>query len=465
MQIPFFKFKSAQKTSHKICQKENPAAKFRAVKNAFLISGGHVVSPADKIDRVADIFIRDGKISKIAANLDRVNCTKISATGKFVFPGLIDAHVHFREPGREDKENLETGLKSAVAGGFAAVATMPNTAPEVTDKSQIELQLSKARNLNLARILPIAKITTDGEITEMGILKSAGAAGFSDDGTDTADAGILRRAMQWAKTFNSLLLIHTESSTISGGGQINEGEVAFRMGLTGIPASAETVAVDRALNLAIETGARVHLCHISAGESVRKIRLAKKLAAEKFGENSVKISAETCPHYFSFSENRVEKVGPAGKINPPLRTEADREEICAGLADGTLQIISTDHAPHTAWEKTQPFNLSPFGTVGLETALSAAHTFLVKTGVLNWSDLIAKFTVNPAKLFQVSGGDLKSGGPADLVIFDPKKNWTVAPETFFSKGKNSVFVGENLIGKVEKTFIGGKLKFSDGKVL
>jgi dihydroorotase len=417
--------------------KTKSRGKISKVKNSFLITGGHVVSPADKIDRVTDVFIRDGKISKIAANLNRKNCQKISAVGKFIFPGLIDAHAHLREPGREDKEDLKTGLKSAVAGGFTAVATMPNTTPEVADKSQIELQLSKARNLNLAKVLPIAKITVDGKISEIGILKAAGAIGFSDDGTDTADAGILRRAMQWAKTFEMPLLIHTENSAISGAGQINDGPISFRMGLAGIPKSAEITAVDRILNLAIETGARVHFCHISTAESLEKIRAAKKLISEKFKKESApQISAETCPHYFSFSENRVEKVGPLGKINPPLRSEFDLKAVRAALADGTLDIISTDHAPHTAWEKAQPFNLAPFGTVGFETALAAAYTFLVKTKILKISDLIAKFTINPAKILRQNLGNLKPGTPADLIIFNPSKSWTVAPENFFSKGKN-----------------------------
>ncbi len=374
----------------------------------------------------------------------------IDASAKLVVPGLIDMHVHLREPGFEYKETIETGTAAAKAGGFTTVCCMPNTDPVNDNRSVTEFILSQAKNA-AARVLPIGAITKGSkgeELSEMAELRQAGCCAVSDDGRPVMTAGIMRRAMEYSKIFDMVLVSHCEDKTLSGTGVMNEGIVSTQLGLRGIPRAAEEVMTGRDIALAELTGCRLHIAHVSTAGSVRLIRDAKS--------RGVKVTAETCPHYFSLTEEAVRGYNTMAKMNPPLRTSEDVAAIKQGLKDGTIDVIATDHAPHAMDEKSGEFDFAPFGIVGLETALGLTLK-LVDEGVLPLADAVRKLNLNPSTVLKIDKGTLSEGADADITIIDPDIQWTVAASALKSKSKNTPFDGWKMKGKAVQTIVRGKL--------
>jgi len=430
----------------------------------LLIHGGRTIDPASGLNELADILIEDSKIIAVKKSGDRqktaegTGIQRIDATGKLIFPGLIDVHTHVREPGFEYKETIRTATESAAAGGFTTICAMPNSRPVNDSQSVTRFILNRAQSEGLVQVLPIGAITKGSqgeELAEIGELKEAGCVAITDDGHPVAKSSVMRLAMEYAKTFDLPVIDHCEDPLLSEGGMMNEGTVATELGLPGIPSAAEEVMVSRNIILVQETGARLHLAHISTAGSVRLVREAKT--------RGVKVTAEACPHHFSLTEEAVRGYNTNAKMNPPLRTQKDVEEIRAGLSDGTIDIIATDHAPHAREEKEQEFSAAPFGVVGLETALSLTM-MLVQEGVLTLEQAIAKLTTQPAKLIGIEKGQIKTGRDADLVIFDPEEWWVVDPAQFRSKGRNTPFAGWKLKGRVIMTLVNGVPVFSPATV-
>lgn len=430
-----------------------PGRPYEAKMN-LVIKNGRVIDPATRLDKICDIVVEDGVIARVgAAGKNAAGYTVIDASGKVVAPGLIDIHVHLREPGLEYKETIMSGTEAAAAGGFTAVACMPNTKPVNDNRAVTDYIVRKGRDEGVVRVYPIGAITkgsTGEELAEIGDMVEAGAVAISDDGKPVTSSLMMRRAMEYSKNFGITVVSHAEDNSLAEGGVMNEGVVSTRLGLKGIPAIAEDVASARDILLAEYVGARLHLAHVSTEGTVRLVREAKK--------RGVSVTAETCPHYFTLTENAVEGYNTNAKMNPPLRTEADVAAIREGLRDGTIDVIATDHAPHHYSEKDAEFDQAPFGIVGLETALSLTLV-LVREGVLSLSDALAKLTVNPAKALRLPGGTLAVGGAADLAIIDLDAEWVVEPERFRSKGRNTPFGGWTMRGRAVKTIVGGKVVY------
>ena len=417
---------------------------------ALLIKNGRLIDPKSKRDEVVDVLIEADKISKIGSNLTVENAEIIDATGLVVAPGLIDVHVHFREPGQTHKETIHSGAKAAAAGGFTTVVMMANTKPILSTPKVLTETLEIADKEDI-KIEAVGSITQDfdGEnLTDFDALREAGAIGFSDDGIPLTDAGVLRKALQKAKLTDSLLSIHEEDPNLIGTLGVNDGEVAHQCGFTGAPTVSEYSMMARDAMIAYETGARLHIQHLSAGESVEVVRFAKNLGA--------RITAEVTPQHFSITEQMIFEQGTNAKLNPPLRRTADIGKIIEGLKDGTIDVIATDHAPHTHEEKNVSLDKAPSGMIGLETSLQLGLTNLVAKGHLTLGELLTKMTVNPAKLYEFDAGYLAENGPADLVIFDATTDITVS-ETFISKACNSPFINKQLKGKVAYTICEGKI--------
>tara|TARA_B100000315_G_scaffold260243_1_gene320264 strand:+ start:7789 stop:9090 length:1302 start_codon:yes stop_codon:yes gene_type:complete len=423
----------------------------------ILIQNGKVVRPGMSTT-VANILIRSGTISGIRRGLKTsAQCEVIDAKGKLVCPGFIDLHTHLREPGFEYKETIQTGSAAAVAGGFTSICCMPNTNPVNDNKAVTEFILEKSRLAGLARVLPIGAITArlaGDELAVIGELASSGCVALSDDGHPVSGSLIMRRAMEYAKALGLTIVDHCEDRELSKHGVMHEGEVSTTLGLLGIPSAAEDVIVARDIALAEMTGCRLHLAHVSTSGAVRLVREAKA--------RGVSITAEACPHHFILTDEAVGDFDTHAKVNPPLRAESDVQAIRAGLADGTIEVIATDHAPHASEEKEQEFDRAPFGISGLETALGLTLS-LVEDGILDLESAIRALTSNPAKAFGLDGGDLREGGKADITIVDPNEEWEVDPSTFRSKGRNTPFAGRMLKGKVVTTIVGGKVVFSTNK--
>jgi dihydroorotase len=367
-----------------------------------------------------------------------------------VVPGLIDLHVHLREPGYEYKETIATGTAAAKAGGFTAVCCMPNTQPVNDSRSVTEFILSQAAKEAAARVLPIGAITKGSkgeELSEIGELRDAGCVGISDDGRPVMAASVMRRAMEYSKIFDLPVISHCEDASLSAKGVMNEGFVSTELGLRGIPNAAEDVMVARDISLAELSGARVHICHVSTAGAVRLVREAK--------QRGVRVTAETCPHYFMLTEEAVRGYNTMAKMNPPLRTAEDVAAVRQGLKDGAIEVIATDHAPHGLDEKAVEFDAAPFGIAGLETAVGLSLK-LVAEGVLSLSDLIARMSLGPAKIIKNSGGTLSVGAVADITIIDPDLEWTVKAAEFRSRSRNTPFDGWKLKGKAVRTIVNGK---------
>ena len=401
--------------------------------------------------------MENGIISALAAGIAAKGHEIIDCTGLYLAPGLVDMHVHFRDPGLTYKEDILTGSAAAAAGGFTTVACMPNTKPVLDTPEQMEYVLEKGKHQGFCHVLPIGAVTVGqkGEmLTDFDALAQAGAVAFSDDGVPVTSAVRMRDALKAAKKLHKIVISHCEDGEMVKNYAVNEGEVSRQLGLPGRPAIAEDLMVARDLMLAKETGAHVHIAHVSTKGSAQLIRQAK--------QNGVSVTAETCPQYFIYTEQEILKKGTMARVNPPLRTAEDRTAILEAVLDGTLDCIVTDHAPHSAEEKARPLPDAPSGMVGLETSLAACLSYLVKPGYLTVPQLIRKMTVVPASILGLEAGTLHAGGAADLCVFDAEEQWTVDPQNFRSKGQNTVFAGDTLTGKVKLTVCGGKITHRDG---
>ena len=421
----------------------------------LLIRGGRVIDPSRNSDGSADLRIRDGKIDAVGRNIPmEQGTTVIDAAGKVVAPGLIDLHVHLREPGFEHAETIASGAAAAAAGGFTAVCAMPNTDPVTDSLATVGFVVRQAIRAGQARVYPIGAVSLGqkGEqLTEFGELVQAGAVAVSDDGKPVRSSHLMRTALEYAKSFGIPVADHCEDLSLAQGGAMHEGLVSARLGLKGIPAAAEEIMVARNIILAELTGGHVHLCHMSTRGSVELIRWAKS--------KGLRVTAEATPHHFTLTHERCEGYDTNAKMNPPLREAADRDAIRAGLKDGTIDCIASDHAPHHYDAKEREFDEAPNGIVGLETALGLGISELVASGLLTLPELLARMSTVPARVFHLPGGTLAVGAPADVVVFDPEQRWQVRREELLSKSGNSPFLGATLQGRVESTIVGGRVVY------
>jgi len=417
----------------------------------LLIRGGRVIDPASRLDRTADVLLADGKVAEVGARVAAPDGADVlDAKGCIVAPGFVDLHVHLREPGREDVETIATGARAAAAGGFTSVCAMPNTDPVTDNQAAVGFIVSQARRAGTARVYPIGAVSLGqrGEqLAEFGELVGAGAVAVSDDGRPVATAHLMRTALEYALTFGIPVIDHCEDVSLSSGGAMHEGLVSTRLGLKGIPRSAEDVIVARDLQLAELTGGHVHLAHCSTAGAVAMVRTAKS--------RGVRVTAEVTPHHFALTDAACAGYDTHAKMNPPLREAADVAALRDGLADGTIDCIATDHAPHHYDAKEQEFDNAPFGVVGLETALGVAMTELVEGGVLDLPALVHRLATRPAEIAHLPAGTLARGAAGDVVVFDPAAAWTVDPARFFSKSRNTPFAGRKLKGVVRWTVVGG----------
>ncbi len=419
----------------------------------MIIRNGNVVLK-NSVEK-KDVLVENGKIVKIAENIPANGDKEIDASGLHVFPGLIDMHVHLREPGYEYKEDIESGSKAAVKGGFTQICCMPNTDPVMDNKVVVSYVKNRAKEVGLCKVHPIGAITKGekGEqLAQIGEMKKAGAVAISDDGVSVKNSRLMYLAMEYAKGFDIKCLCHCEDKDLVDGGVVNEGLSSTIAGLKGIPRAAEDIMIARDIALAESLDTPVHICHVSTHSGVRLIRDAKKAG--------VKVTAETCPHYFAATDEVVTGFDTNTKVNPPIREEVDKQAILAGLQDGTLDCIVTDHAPHHVNDKNVEYNLAAFGISGIETSFGFAVTYLYKAGVLSLCQLAERMSGAPAKILGLDGGEIKEGGVADLMIADLDEEWTVDPAKFVSKGKNNPFGGMKLNGVVKYTIVDGEIKYN-----
>jgi dihydroorotase len=423
--------------------------------NGILIRGGRVVDPGRGHDEVTDVYLVEGRVEAVGRTIGNPDgATVVDARGQVVAPGFIDLHVHLREPGQEDLETVASGAMAAAAGGFSAVCAMPNTDPVCDNQGVVGFVKAQAQRAGKARVYPIGAISLGQQgqqLAEFGELVGAGAVAVSDDGKPVVSSHLMRTALEYARTFGIPVADHCEEPTLSAGGVMHEGTVSTRLGLKGIPAAAEEIMVARDILLAELTGGHVHLCHMSTRGSVELIRRAK--------ERGVRVTAEACPHHFTLTHEACVGYDTNAKMNPPLREEADREAIRQGLKDGTLDVIVTDHAPHHYDAKEREFDDAPNGIIGLETSLGLALTELVRSGLLSLSELVARMSTIPARIFKLPGGTLAPGAPADVVVFDPGMEWTVRPDEFHSRSRNTPFTGRRLFGRATTTVVRGQIVF------
>jgi len=420
----------------------------------ILIQGGRVIDPSQQMDTTADVLLEDGKVAAVGTDLGQPEGAEvIDAAGKVVAPGLIDLHVHLREPGQEDQETVATGAMAAAAGGFSAVCAMPNTDPVTDNQAAIGFVIRQSQRAQAARVYPIGAVSLgqQGErLAEFGEMVGAGAVAVSDDGHPVATSQLMRTALEYARTFGIPVADHCEDMSLADG-SMHEGIVSTRMGLPGIPSAAEEVMVARDVILAELTSGHVHLCHMSTRGSVELIRRAK--------EKGISVTAEATPHHFALTHERCEGYDTNAKMNPPLREAEDREAIREGLKDGTIDVIASDHAPHHYDAKEQAFDDAPNGIIGLETAFGIGVRELVEGGYLSLPELIFRMSTRPAQVFNLPGGTLVGGSPADVVILDPDVRWKVDPQESFSKSRNTPFAGETLVGRADLTIVRGKVVY------
>ena len=420
----------------------------------ILIKNGRVIDPSQNMDCVTNVLIENGRITGFGMQPTGRE-REIDATGKIVAPGLIDLHTHLREPGFEESETIFTGTDAALNGGYTSICCVPNTNPPIDTQADVEFiqdQAARADHCNVYVIGCISKNREGKELSEMGYLARAGVIGFSDDGSDIENAELLRRAFEYAQMFNLPIMCHTEDSNLTNRGVMNEGIVATRLGLRGIPSLAEDVMTARAILLAEYTHGKLHLMHISTSKGVQLIREAKK--------NGVNVTAEVTPHHLTLTEDLLESFDSNLKMAPPLRTRADVDACIEGLLDGTLDCVSTDHAPHSAEKKQREIDLAPFGIVGLETSLAVLNTELILKGRMTWPQLIEKMATNPAKIINLPDGKgtLQVGADADIVLIDPDLKWTVTESEMRSRSKNSPWLGQELTGRAVMVLVNGRIR-------
>lgn len=423
----------------------------------LLIQHGNLIDPVLNEERVMDILIENGQIAAISAHLEDPEAQVLDASGMAVSAGLIDMHVHFRDPGFTEKEDIITGSRAAAHGGFTTVTCMPNTRPTVDSPEMVQYVYDRAKEGSGVHVLPIAAVSMGEKgavLTDAKALKQAGAVALSDDGVPVQSANLMRDALICASRQQLAVLTHCEDADMVKNYAVNEGRISRQLGIPGRPAIAEEIMVMRDAMLAEETQTAVHICHISTGRAVDIVR--------KYKKKGVKITCETCPQYFTLNQREILEQGAMARVNPPLRTSRDVAAVLAGVKDGTIDCIVTDHAPHTAEEKARGLEKAPSGMVGLETSLGITLTQLYHTGEMTLPEIIAKMTVNPARILNLDCGRLSAGSAADLTIFDPNEEWVVDAEKFASKGRNTPFNGKTLKGKVKYTIVGGKIIYQDG---
>lgn len=421
---------------------------------SLVIANGHVIDPASGRSEIADVLIERAHITRIGKGLTGKKV--IDASGCVVCPGLVDIHVHFREPGYESKETIASGSRAAAHGGFTSVVPMPNTAPPIDNAGMVEFVIRRARETACIKIWPSACATKERagqEMTEMGELKTVGVVAVTDDGSDIASSWVMRRVLEYADMCGLTYLAHCEDASLMDAGSMNEGYNSTRLGLPGMPREMEEIRIDRNIRLAALAGAKIHIQHVTTAGGIDIIRRAKA--------NGVRVTCETAPHYWMLTDEAVTTFSTDAKMNPPLREASDVAAVRAALADGTIDCIATDHAPHTVTEKDVEFHLAPFGIIGLETALGLAITGLVDAGVVSLERVVELMTAAPARILNLPVGKLSEGGPADVTVFDPKAEWTVTPSVFASLSRNTPFVGERLRGKVMATICDGNVVYQD----
>lgn len=423
----------------------------------YHLQGGRIIDPANQRDEIGDLWLVDGKVSLTPppAKADRV----FDLSGAVVAPGLIDMHVHLREPGYEHKETIASGTRAAAAGGFTSVCAMPNTNPVIDSQTGVKFVLSRAHTDAVVNVLPIAAVTRGQkgeELTEMGDLLQAGAVAFSDDGRSIMNNQVMRRALEYSRTFGTLILDHCEDQRLAEGGVMRESDLSLRLGLPGWPSVAESIQVARDVDLADFTKGRIHICHVSTAASLEFVRRAKA--------RGLAVSAEVTPHHLALNVSSLETYSTNAKCNPPLSTEQDRQLLIEALRDGAIDVIATDHAPHSEIEKDLMFTDAPNGVIGMETAFAALNTALVRPGLMSLPAIIEKMTVNPARLLDLDKGTLGEGAVADVAVFDPEARWTVDPAAFQSKARNCPWNGQELTGRPIATFVAGRLVYWRGEI-
>jgi dihydroorotase len=425
----------------------------------ILLQNGRIIDPVNKVDRQGDLIISEGRIHEIGApgtlHLPDPDGTTFDLSGKWVVPGLIDMHVHLREPGEEYKETIASGTKAAIAGGFTAVACMPNTSPVNDSEAVTSLILEKAEQAKMARVYPVGAVSKNSqgtELAEYGEMKQAGVVALSDDGRPVANSQLMRRALEYSSSHNLLLISHSEEMSLSENGAMNEGALSTRLGLRGIPHVAEEIMVYRDIAMADYLELPIHIAHISTKETVDLIRRAKR--------NGSLVTSETTPHYFSLTEEAIDQYDTRAKMNPPLRTAEDMKAIREGLRDGTIDAIATDHAPHSNMEKDLEFELAANGIIGLETSVPLTMN-LVRENILTPSQMITLMSVHPARILGVEGGSLAAGATADVTVIDPDKKFVYTKDSIVSKSGNSPFIDREMQGKAVLTVVGGEIVFEE----
>jgi dihydroorotase len=422
----------------------------------ILIQNGRVIDPSQGLDRVTNLLIADGGIAAYDASPDG-QAQVIDATDRIVAPGLVDMHVHLREPGFEEDETIESGTAAAVAGGFTSVACMPNTDPPIDSQGTVEFvrrQAAAKGQCNVFVVACVSKNREGKELSEIGQLVEAGAVAFSDDGAPVYDAELMRRAFEYCLMFDKPVMNHCEVRELTRGAVMHEGLVSLVLGLPAMPAAAEDVMISRDITLAEATGGRLHVMHVSALNGVEALRRAKL--------RGVRVTAEATPHHFTLTDECLRTFDSNCKMNPPLRGKEHVDAIIAGLSDGTIDVIASDHAPHAKEKKMKELDQAPFGIVGLETALGLVVTRLIEPGHLDWPAALAKMTINPARILGIPKGTIQIGSDADVAIIDPKVRWRVDPAQFRSKSTNTPFAGWELTGRADTVIVAGRVKFCRG---
>lgn len=428
---------------------------------ALILKNAHVVDPSVELDGVVDVLIEGDKIARVAENIEVEGAEVRDLSGKYLVPGLVDMHVHLREPGFEHKEDIASGTRAAAKGGFTGVCAMPNTNPVADNGVVISYMIARAAEVGKCRVYPSGAMSKGlkGEIiSEMGDMVARGAVAFTDDGRGIQEAGMMRRVMDYGKMFGKVFMSHCQDESLVGAGQVNEGVVSTRLGLLGWPAQGEELQIARDIMMCELTGCPLHIQHISTAAGLDMVRAAK--------EKGLPVTCEVTPHHLFLSEDDIDSTYSTSlKVNPPLRTQEDCEALIEGIKDGSIDAIVTDHAPHAEWEKAHEFEYAPFGMTGLETSLALVLTNLVKPGVIDYSEMVELMAIAPREILGLEPVKIAQGSVADITVFDPTVAWTVNDDEFVSKSKNSGFIGFELEGRATDVFVGGVATLENGEIV